>query len=528
MSGSRRFALIAAALLVMVASADGHPGHAGPAGAEVPYMLLDTRPVPPGGRVLALAAGGDLQAVLDGARAGDTIVLPAGATFRGPLRLPRVSGDRWIEIRSSAADDLTPGRRVSPADAPKMARILGGEGSAAAVLTAPGAHHFRFVGIEFTVTPGAYSNGLVRFGTGEETHPADLPHHLVIDRCWVHGDPARGGKRGLAMNAAGAAVVDSYFSDWKGEGQETQAIAAWNGPGPFKIANNYLAAAGINVLFGGADPSIPNLVPSDIEVRGNTFTKPLAWRQEPWTVKNLLELKNARRVLVVGNLFEHTWGQAQAGTAILLSPRNQDGHAPWSGVEDVTFADNVVRGAASGIKIGGRDDSGPTRITRRVVIRNNLFDDIDGSRWGGDGRLFTILLGTESVSIEHNTGFATGTLITAEGPPHLGFVFADNIVSHGQYGIKGSGLGVGEPTLRALFPGARVEGNVFIGRDVPAYPKGNLVAASVNDVGFVDAQHGDWRLTPGSRFKAAGHGRDPGADVEVLRGLIRRDGGDAR
>ena len=31
----------------------------------------------------------------------------------------------------------------------------------------------------------------------------------------------------------------------------------WNGPGPFLIENNYLEAAGENIMFGGNDPSHP-------------------------------------------------------------------------------------------------------------------------------------------------------------------------------------------------------------------------------------------------------------------------------
>jgi hypothetical protein len=380
-----------------------------------------------------------------------------------------------------------------------MARIVGGDGSEAAVRTAPGAHHVRFVGIEFTVVPGAYTTGLIRLGNGDETRAADVPHHLVIDRCWVHGDAARGGKRGIALNARHAAVIDSHLSDWKGEGQETQAIAGWNGPGPFKIANNFIEASGINVLFGGADPAIPDLVPADIEIRANHLSKRLTWRGERWTVKNLLELKNARRVLVVGNLLEHAWGQAQSGTAVLLSPRNQDGRAPWSAVEDVTFVDNVVRGAASGIKISGRDDGAPS-----------------GRKWSGDGRLFTVLSGPEGLVIEHNTGFPSTSVVTADGEPSPGFVFRNNVVDHGEYGIKGSGAVAGEPTLRAFFPGARVEGNVFIGRGAARYPDGNIVVGSRKDAGFLDAERGDWRLRPGGRLKGVAAGRDPGADVDAL------------
>src|SRR5919206_261134 len=141
-----------------------------------------------------------------------------------------------------------------------------------------------------------------------------------------------------------AAVVDSYISDFKEVGADSQAIGGWNGPGPLKIANNYLEAAGENIMFGGADPKIADLVPSDIEIVRNDLAKPLRWRKgDPsfegveWTVKNLFELKNARRVLVNGNLLEYNWPQAQNGFSILFTPRNQKGDSPWSTVEDVLF-----------------------------------------------------------------------------------------------------------------------------------------------------------------------------------------------
>src|SRR5206468_9330019 len=69
----------------------------------------------------------------------------------------------------------------------------------------------------------------------------------------------------------------------------SQAICGWNGPGPYAITNNYLEGAGENLLFGGADPAIPNLVPADITITGNLFSKPVAWRSEGWSVKNRSE-----------------------------------------------------------------------------------------------------------------------------------------------------------------------------------------------------------------------------------------------
>jgi hypothetical protein len=518
---ARRLIVITAGIVAAAAALVS----ADPARPQRPLATVEMPPASPGGRIVRVSPGGNLQAVVDEARRGDVIVLPAGETFRGPLKLPRVAGDGWIEIRSAGADDLPSGRRVGPGDASKMARIVGGDGSMAAVRAEAGAHHVRFVGIEFTVTPGAYNTGLVRFGTGQETAEGELPHHLVIDRCWIHGDPATGGKRGLSLNGRHVAVVDSYFSDWKRAGQDTTAISGWNGPGPFKIANNYLEAAGINMLFGGADAIIRDLVPSDIEITGNHFSKPLSWRAERWTVKNLFELKNARRVLVAQNVFEHTWGQAQAGTAILLSPRNQDGGAPWSRVEDVTFVDNVVRGAASGVKISGSDDTHPSGQTRRILILNNLFEDIDGRAWGGNGRLFMLLRRTDGIVIEHNTAFPTGMILSVDGPPHTGFVFRHNIVQHGDYGIKGTGLRSGTPTLVGMFTDPRVDRNVFIGATPTTYPSGNVIVGSLKDVGFVDVERRDWRLRAGSRFKGKADGRDPGIETDNIERLRARSAG---
>src|SRR5207302_1285194 len=141
--------------------------------------------------------------------------------------------------------------------------------------------------------------------------------------------PMRGGRRGIAMNSAATAVIDSALWGFTEVGADAQAIASWSGTGPFKIVNNYLEASGENVMFGGDGPSILNLVPADIEVRGNYFFKPLTWKVgDPsyagvaWTVKNLFELKNAQRVLLDGNIFEHNWvGADQHGAAVLFTVR---------------------------------------------------------------------------------------------------------------------------------------------------------------------------------------------------------------
>jgi hypothetical protein len=220
----------------------------------------------------------------------------------------------------------------------------------------------------------------------------------------IHGDP-KGGRRGVALNGRELAVINSHVSDFKEAGADSQAIAGWNGPGPIRIENNYLEAAGENVMFGGADPSIDRLVPSDIEILRNHMSKPLRWKADhpsyegtPWAVKNLFELKNARRVLVDGNVLEHNWPHAQNGFAILFTVRNQDGRAPWSIVEDVIFRKNALRHVAAGFNILGRDDNHDSGQTQRIWIHNNVMTDVGGT-WGGNGRLFQLINGTAAISI---------------------------------------------------------------------------------------------------------------------------------
>jgi hypothetical protein len=522
-----------------------------PAKPEAPRQRVDTEVPRVTGKTLAVGKDGDFQAALDAARPGDVIVLEAGAVYAGPFTLPAKTGPGWIVIRSNAKGLPAPGTRVDPSHARLMPKLVAR--SAPALSTAPGAHHYRLVGLE--IHPGdkglptlgrlrhaarLWRSGmnaaaaaslltdltLVQLGAGRQAS-GQVPHHIIIDRCYLHGDVEAGARRGIALNASHAAVIDSYLADFKAVGVDSQAILGWNGPGPFKLVNNYLEGAGENVMFGGGTPSIADLVPSDIEIRHNHFAKPLSWKRDQpghevpeWTVKNLFELKNARRVWVEGNLFEHSWPQAQDGFAMLLTVRTEDDAVPWAVVEDVTLFGNVIRRCASGINIMGIDDGsarGDGRA-RRIAIRNNLFEDIGGARWGERSRLFQLLDGTEHVAIEHNTALHAGTIVFGERAPHRAFVFADNIVVHNEYGFIGSGSGVGWPTLQRYFPDAVVRRNVIVGGAPAAYPRGNFFPATLAEVGFTDLARGDYRLGRAARFARVGSGGNPvGADIEALR-----------
>jgi PKD repeat protein len=227
-----------------------------------------------------VAAGGDLQKALTDARPGDTILLQENAEFVGNFVLPVKTGDAWITLRSAAPDTVLPaaGVRIQPSHTALLARLRS-PNSSAALRTAPGAHHWDIRYIEFRANQAGLGD-IIQLGDGSSVQKllAQVPHHLVLNHVYVHGDPLVGQKRGIALNAATVTISDSHISDCKGIGQDTQAIGGWNGPGPYLIENNYLEAAGENVMFGGADPAITNLVADGVTVRRNYFSRPMSWR----------------------------------------------------------------------------------------------------------------------------------------------------------------------------------------------------------------------------------------------------------
>lgn len=481
-----------------------------------------------GAGTLTIAAGGDLQAALNSAQPGDVIVLAPGATYSGNFKLPVKNGSAYIVIRSGAAARDLPaaGTRTNPSFAPALPKIQS-PNTAPALSTEPGTHHWRFENIEFGANAKGAGDIIVLGASASQTQLSQMPHDFIFDRVYIHGDPAVGQKRGIALNCGATQILNSYIADIKSVGQDSQAIAGWNGSGPYLIENNYLEAAGENVLFGGADPSIRDLVPSDITVRRNLLSKPLQWRNERWQIKNVFELKNARRVLIEGNVLENTWLAAQGGVAVLFTPRNQQGGAPWSVVEDVTFQYNVLRHAGGAFNIAGYDDLEPSAQTRRIRIANNVIYDIDKAKWGGTGNLMLIGHSPLDVVFEHNTVIHSGNILMAHGKRDGGpspiehFVFRDNLLKHNKYGVIGDSLGVGQPTLTAYFPGAIFERNVLAGAKASLYPAGNFApAVSEFDAAFADPAAGNFSLVAGSPFRNSGsNGGALGADVARLNAV---------
>lgn len=421
--------------------------------------------------ITKVLVGQSLQSALDNAQPGDVLELEAGAAFEGNFVLPIKSGQSFITLRSSRHAEIPSGRITSEFE-PLLPRLL--TPNVAAVIRAPvGSHHYRFetllisqsVNLPINNVAGyAWGYHLVELGEHDnQTTLESVPHHFEFDRVIIRTRDAQTMvHRGITMNSAHASVKRSHISDIKWPGTETQCLGGWNGPGPFVIEDCYLEAASINVLFGGNVTRIPNLVPSDILIRGNTLCKRLEWQGRGYVIKNLFELKNARRVQFVDNDCQYSWPDGQTGWAVILNTAGHD--SAQAVIDDVEIVRNQFSDTSNGINLRGMElDDLVTRM-HRINIHDNTLDNMGA--FNGEGKVFQVLYGTEDVTIDHNTvrGRVSSALILDRlgEARHVRLKFINNLMSHGKYGVFGNGGTFGRDALNAFASDWQMEKNALI------------------------------------------------------------------
>jgi hypothetical protein len=554
---------------------------------EVPSALADT-PAP--GTVISVNAGGDLQAALNSAHCGDTIELQAGATYDKKVTLPAKPCDdqHWIIIRTNAPDSALPaeGQRLTPCYAgvaslpnrpayncPKPQNVLAkisqsvrmGNGP---IILASGANHYRLVGLE--ITRPVDKVPVVGLVTPTQNAPAD---HIIIDRSWLHGTAQDETRRGVALKGTTyVAIVDSYLNDFHCtaiSGTCTDSTAAGGGTGnlasgPWKIENNFLEAAGENILFGGAASTI---VPADITIRHNHFYKVPQWLRgapgfvggysgDPFVVKNLFEIKNGKRILFEGNILEYSWGGfSQAGQAILITPRNaanpdtkQGDLCPICEATDITIRYNKISHTAAGFNIANvMVGTLGAQAGERYSIHDIVVDDINARKYVGGGGLFLVMNNwpnqtLNNVSIRHITGFPDqsghlmGVMNNLHYPQMYALTFSDNLIVVPTYPIWSAGgtdncaiADVPITVLNTCFKTYTFTNNV-LAAVIKVYPPekwpgGNFFPGTVNEVGLVnynDGNGGDYHLQASSPYKGkASDGRDPGADIDAVNAAVQ-------
>ena len=552
--------------------------------AELPRVYVHTAlaDTPAPGKVAAVGVGENLQAAINSASCGDTITLQAGATYAGRFHFPQKPCDdsHWIIVRTNAPDAaLTaegvrikpcfagvatlPGRPDFHCSAPSnvLAKVeLSGKEAIGPLLFQPGANHYRFIGVEITRSGSQPVSALATAVQDGETN------HLIFDRVWMHGTAQDETTRAINLTGMShVAAVDSFFTDFvciaiTGSCTDSQAISTGGGhtpSGPFKIVNNFLEAAGENIIFGGSPASA---TPADIEIRGNYFFKPMTWKLgepgfvsgasgRPFIVKNLFELKNAQRVLVEGNVFENCWGGfSQNGYAVLLSPKNQENKCPLCQVTDVTFRYNRISNVGAVFEIMNirSDAGGESTAGERYSIHDVVATGVRGKQYGGAGLFAQLMVGApplRDVTIEHVTAFVPRAVfgITTRNK-FVNFKIENNILGSSDEAIESEGGGPSncayqperygpKDVLRNCFANLSFTHNLMIGGG--GWPAGNFSGDDLHSAGIRELNDSSGKpyelcrekdkagcKKPSPALHAGTDGKDLGADVEKLDQML--------
>jgi hypothetical protein len=260
-------------------------------------------------------------------------------------------------------------------------------------------------------------------------------------------------------------------------------------------------------------------------VRRNHITRPVAWKKV-WQVKNLLETKNVRRLLIEGNVMENNWADAQTGFALLLKSENQDGSAPWSTSSDITVRNNHIRNTGSGFNISGTgSNSAPVIPAARITITNNIVEGVNVGPFQGDGIAFQLLNGVSDAIISHNTVLnqrSPQSTVVFDGSPVQRLAMHSNVFFSGAYGVHGGGGGVGNSTLQKYAPNAVFRRNAIVGANCSDYPPSTICPANnVLELGFVAPVTGNFRVARGLLKGSAFDKGDIGADVDAVENATR-------
>lgn len=381
--------------------------------ALLPVRCMNTAltSTPSPGAVITVAAADNagFQTALNSAACGQTITLAAGSTYTGTFVLPSHSctGAQWITIRSTGVTDpnfpaegvrATPciagitndavnGYNVPgyPSYAPTpigtcpvlSAKIIspGGSGNLPAINTASAADHYRFIGIEFTKTPGTQTSQIVVLNTGDKTQAGGIgANHIIFDRSICHGEqwlPTSGaGSETQACidgtNAQWVAFIngwnyDTYCNSSCIDSQGFKAGTGYYQDGPFKLYNDLLASAGESWIMGGGGVGIGTAVTHDVEIRSNHSFSPLTWMTPveqqalyPFVPikKNNGEFKTGIGILLEANYCENSW----------LGNSDQDGFCFLTGSKSQNSTDAVplVANGTAVITVGTCSGSGCT------------------------------------------------------------------------------------------------------------------------------------------------------------------------
>ena len=515
-------------LTITVQAGTATPLPSGATDAELPRVYLNTAvsATPSPGRTIRVSAGDakGLQAALDTSVLGDRILLAAGARYVGNFVVSsKASSAGWLTIATEGCATMpAEGVRVDVAAAQCYAKLV--TNTVVAPLSTSGpVTHLRVIGVEVTNDVATTTvQALVQLGDAGSTQNtlALTPSGIILDRVYVHGTGNVNDRRCVTLNVASGAVIDSRIEHCESD-FDSQAITLTNGPGPFKIVNNYLDAAAENIAIGGAPVWIP-AIPADFEIRRNYLRKDPAYLHV-WQTKNIIEFKVGARVLIDGNVLENSWVDAQAGYAFVLWDANAG--CGTCEAKDFTITNNLIRNVAGGWSLVSRYDATSGAGLRNVTIRNNVIIGLNQST--GNGRVFSLNDTIPNIVIEHNTGIGANGVVwgAANGTPvKYHQIIQNNLLG----GPAFSGFGMGSAAWNLFADATSVNTNNVYQKESDWFNvlPGNWFPQTDEALGLVggaaaatsaSATPEQMALAASSAYKGKGtDGRDLGADIAVV------------
>jgi hypothetical protein len=486
-----------------------------------------TPPEPPPETTVRVRPGDNLGAAFDSLAATGGIILAHPGEYLTAIKLKPRDNSKIIVFTTDTENLPDDGCRISRDYQPGLAILRSYDGYTAAFAALCKTGGVSFVGCGFG--PQVFDRTVVDLGDDQVAVAADLPTDLMFDRVLFYGDPERGQHRGIMAHANRLSVLNCYFGDFHEEGRDSQCLAAWNGGRHLSLDNNYFEGGAENVMFGGGSARSFDMIPQDIRITRNLFSKPLRWKDlehEP-SIKCLLEIKNVMRLHIEGNVFDGNWSRDwPSGVAVVfkVSPNGSE----FAECQDVEFVNNVIRNVGAVFSVvGSRDGGEPSGRMTNVKIRNTLAYQIcQGADYTGDGRHVPIANPPIGLHVQHNTVHGNAHSFMNWWWDELeevgeDLVMTDNCADHGDYGIHSS-YGLGTDALDKGWPNSYdVTGNALKrhpDRTAPL-PIGNaVIEAEEYDASFGD----DHKVIAGSvvAHVVTTDGQIIGADIDAIADAI--------
>jgi hypothetical protein len=228
--------------------------------------------------------------------------------------------------------------------------------------------------------------------------------HVLLDQCEILGDPVHGAHRGVIANGRGIGSWNAASMTVSGSGATAWRSGVGMGA-TMRIFDSYLGGGAMSFMAGGGDSTSAARMPRNITIDHCTLSKNPAWYASHVQIKNAFELKCAINVKLTNSILEYAGTSAgQGGYLIVLTPRNQDGGAPWSTVQNVLIENCIGRyagGVAQFLGHGRRQRIGRAEERGHPQLRVQNIDP--KGLTGGRGRLFEFSNRPQGLTLEDLT-----------------------------------------------------------------------------------------------------------------------------